>query len=82
MAGPEVGAVANNGEVSLVNPSEELMRAFDEDFRKQLTGGNGIGNLKQRMQEAGGGCGIETFRKQGTTIFLTLPLLATSKPVS
>ena len=44
--------------------------------------GNGLGNLKQRMQEAGGDCRIETFRMQGTTIFLTLPLLAPVKPVS
>ena len=44
-------------------------------------GGNGLGNLKQRMQEAGGSCRIETFRMQGTVIFLTLPLLAPSKPV-
>ena len=52
---------------------------FEPDY---ATGGNGLGNLKQRMQEAGGDCRIETFRSQGTTIFLTLPLLATSKPVS
>ena len=52
---------------------------FEPDY---ATGGNGLGNLKQRMQEAGGDCRIETFRRQGTTIFLTLPLLATSKLVS
>ena len=46
------------------------------------TGGNGLGNLKQRMLEAGGSCRIETFRMQGTIIFLTLPLLAPIKPVS
>ncbi|MBK1817560.1 hypothetical protein JIN84_18215 [Luteolibacter yonseiensis] len=45
-------------------------------------GGNGLGNLKQRMQEAGGNCRIETFRKQGTTVFLTLPLLTPAKPLS
>lgn len=52
---------------------------FEPDY---AAGGNGLGNLKQRMQEAGGDCRIETFRMQGTTIFLTLPLPATAKPVS
>ncbi len=52
---------------------------FEPDY---AAGGNGLGNLKQRMQEAGGDCRIETFRMQGTTIFLTLPLLASAKPVS
>ena len=52
---------------------------FEPDY---ATGGNGLGNLRLRMQEAGGDCRIETFRTQGTTVFLTLPLLAISKPVS
>ncbi|MES2661516.1 MAG: two-component regulator propeller domain-containing protein [Verrucomicrobiota bacterium] len=52
---------------------------FEPDYS---TGGNGLGNLKQRMQDAGGGCRIETFRRQGSTIFLTLPLPAHIKSVS
>ncbi len=52
---------------------------FEPDY---AVSGNGLENLKQRMQEAGGDCRIETFRMQGTTIFLTLPLLAPVKPVS
>ncbi|RYD49361.1 MAG: histidine kinase, partial [Verrucomicrobiaceae bacterium] len=52
---------------------------FEPDYAE---GGNGLGNLKQRMQEAGGDCRIETFRKQGTTVFLSLPLPAHAKPVS
>lgn len=52
---------------------------FEPDY---AAGGNGLGNLKQRMQEAGGDCRIETFRQQGTTVFLSLPLPAPVKPVS
>lgn len=52
---------------------------FEPDY---AAGGNGLGNLKLRMQEAGGDCRIETFRQQGTTVFLTLPLPAPTKPVS
>ncbi|RYD46898.1 MAG: hypothetical protein EOP85_06515, partial [Verrucomicrobiaceae bacterium] len=52
---------------------------FEPDY---AAGGNGLGNLKLRMQEAGGDCRIETFRQQGTTVFLTLPLPATAKPLS
>ena len=52
---------------------------FEPDY---ATGGNGLGNLRTRMQEAGGDCRIETFRQQGTTVFLTLPLHASAKPVS
>ena len=52
---------------------------FEPDY---ATGGNGLGNLRLRMQEAGGDCRIETYRAQGTTVFLTLPLLAPVKPVS
>lgn len=52
---------------------------FEPDY---ATGGNGLGNLRTRMQEAGGDCRIETRRRQGTTVFLTLPLHASVKPVS
>ena len=52
---------------------------FEPDYS---TAGNGLGNLKLRMQEAGGECRIGTLRRQGTTIFLTLPLRAPVKPVS
>lgn len=52
---------------------------FEPDY---AAGGNGLGNLRARMQEAGGDCRIETRRRQGTTVFLTLPLHASAKPVS
>lgn len=52
---------------------------FEPDY---AAGGNGLGNLKQRMQDAGGDCRIETYRAQGTTVFLTLPLLVITNPVS
>jgi signal transduction histidine kinase len=52
---------------------------FEPDY---ATGGNGLGNLRQRMQDAGGDCHIETYRQQGTTIFLTLPLHLRAKPLS
>ncbi|MEX1114051.1 MAG: two-component regulator propeller domain-containing protein [Akkermansiaceae bacterium] len=52
---------------------------FEPDY---ATGGNGLGNLRSRMQEAGGDCRIETFRKQGTTVFLTLPLPVAGNGVS
>jgi signal transduction histidine kinase/ligand-binding sensor domain-containing protein len=52
---------------------------FEPDY---ATGGNGLGNLRSRMQEAGGDCRIETFRKQGTTVFLTLPLPVPGNGVS
>ncbi|MEO5917892.1 MAG: two-component regulator propeller domain-containing protein [Luteolibacter sp.] len=54
---------------------------FEPEY-SSASGGNGLGNLKQRMQDAGGDCRIETFRMQGTTIFLTLPLPAPAKSVS
>lgn len=46
------------------------------------TGGNGLGNLKQRMQDAGGDCSITSARRRGTTVILTLPLPAALKSVS
>jgi signal transduction histidine kinase len=52
---------------------------FEPDY---ATGGNGLGNLRTRMQEAGGDCRIETRRRRGTTVFLTLPLHGPAKPVS
>ncbi len=52
---------------------------FEPDY---AAGGHGLGNLKQRMQEAGGDCRVETSRSRGTTIFLTLPLLGALKPIS
>ncbi len=58
---------------------EDNGRGFEPDY---AAGGNGLGNLKQRMQDAGGDCRIETYRAQGTTVFLTLPLRASPKPVS
>lgn len=56
---------------------EDNGRGFNPEYAR---GGNGLGNLPRRMQEAGGECRIETFPGQGTTIFLTLPLLATPPP--
>lgn len=58
---------------------EDNGRGFEVDY---ATGGHGLGNLKQRMQDAGGDCRIESHRNQGTVVLLTLPLRATVKPVS
>ncbi len=54
-------------------------RGFEPDY---AAGGNGLGNLRARMQEAGGDCRIETRRSRGTAVFLTLPLHSPAKPVS
>ena len=54
-------------------------RGFEPDSAK---GGNGLRNLQTRMQEAGGDCRIESHRGQGTSVDLTLPLPASTKPVS
>lgn len=51
-------------------------------FDLEYATGNGLGNLKLRMHDAGGDCRIETHRTRGTSVFLTLPLLAPAKPVS
>jgi signal transduction histidine kinase len=40
----------------------------------EVIGGNGLGNLRSRMHEAGGTCRIETQPGRGTTVILTLPL--------
>ena len=55
---------------------EDNGRGFDLEYAQ---GGNGIGNLSQRMQEVGGSCRISTARTKGTTVFLTLPLSAAGK---
>lgn len=51
---------------------------FDLDY---ASGGNGMGNLRTRMNEAGGDCAIESRKRHGTSVFLTLPLPASTKPV-
>lgn len=75
-------------EVNLhVTTSEELLeiriedngRGFEPDY---ATGGEGLGNLRVRMQEAGGDCRIDTHPGQGTVVFLTLPLHPEAKPLS
>lgn len=53
-------------------------RGFEPDSAK---GGNGLHNLQTRMQEAGGGCRIESHHGQGSSVYLTLPLPASTKPV-
>jgi signal transduction histidine kinase/ligand-binding sensor domain-containing protein len=78
------GASEVNLHVSIGNGLMEIRiedngRGFEPDY---ATGGNGLGNLQTRMQEAGGSCRIGTFPGQGTTVFLTLPLHAPAKPVS
>jgi signal transduction histidine kinase/ligand-binding sensor domain-containing protein len=55
---------------------EDNGRGFNLDYAS--SSGNGIGNLEQRMEEAGGTCRIETSRSRGTTVFLELPLLASA----
>jgi signal transduction histidine kinase len=52
-------------------------KGFELDY---AAGGNGMGNLRTRMNEAGGDCRIETHRGQGTVVFLTLPLHESPKP--
>jgi signal transduction histidine kinase len=44
-------------------------------------GGNGMGNLRQRMQDAGGECRVESHRMGGTKVFLTLPLIGDAKSI-
>jgi signal transduction histidine kinase len=43
--------------------------------------GHGLGNLGRRMQDAGGDCRIESRCGHGTTVFLTLPLNRSAKPI-
>jgi signal transduction histidine kinase/ligand-binding sensor domain-containing protein len=54
-------------------------RGFEPDY---ATGGEGLGNLRTRMNDAGGEFHIETHPGEGTTVLLTLPLHAPAKPVS
>lgn len=65
------------GEQLLEIRIEDNGRGFEPDY---AAGGNGLGNLRTRMNEAGGDCRIETRRGQGTVVFLTLPLHDSSKP--
>lgn len=54
-------------------------RGFELDYAE---GGNGLGNLKQRMRDVGGDCHMVTRRGYGTSVVFTLPLLVTDKVVS
>ena len=58
---------------------EDNGRGFNPEY---ASGGDGLGNLDRRMQEAGGECRIETFPGKGTTVILRLPLLSFDKPAS
>ena len=58
---------------------EDNGRGFNPEYAR---GGDGLGNLDRRMQEAGGECRIETFPGQGTSIILSLPLFSQEKPVT
>ncbi len=58
---------------------EDNGRGFEPDY---ATGGNGLGNLSQRMREIGGDCRFETRRRSGTKVFMTLPLPLAAKSVS
>lgn len=51
-------------------------KGFSPDY---ATGGNGLGNLRLRMQEAGGDCRIDTRLGEGTTVLLSLPLQPPAK---
>lgn len=53
-------------------------RGFDLEY---ASSGNGLENLRMRMREAGGECEIQTSRRSGTSIILSLPLPRLSKPV-
>jgi signal transduction histidine kinase len=70
-----IAVVANQLEIQLADNG----RGFDP---AEVIGGNGLGNLQSRMQEAGGTCRIESQPGQGTTVFLILPLQLSEKPVS
>lgn len=59
---------------------EDNGRGFNPEYARG--GGDGLGNLDRRMQEAGGECRIETFPGQGTTVTLSLPLLSQEKPAT
>ena len=54
-------------------------RGFEPD---EVLGGDGLGNLKQRMQQAGGECRIVSSRGNGSSVFLSFPLPGATKPVS
>ncbi|QJE98691.1 sensor histidine kinase [Luteolibacter luteus] len=60
---------------------EDNGRGFNPDYAR-AGGGDGLGNLDRRMQEAGGECRIETFPGQGSTVILTLPLFSQEKPAT
>ena len=55
---------------------EDNGRGFLMDYARG-GGGNGLGNLERRMQEAGGMAEIGSVRGQGSIVTLILPLLAT-----
>jgi signal transduction histidine kinase len=55
----------------LVIGIEDNGRGFNPEYAR---GGNGLGNLENRMSESGGECRIETFPGQGTTVTLLLSL--------
>ena len=48
----------------------------------EVIGGDGLGNLKQRMQQAGGECRIASARGHGCSVFLSFPLPGSVKLVS
>lgn len=52
---------------------------FEPDYE---AGGNGLGNLRSRMRDAGGDCQVDTRRREGTTVTLTLPLIPARIPGS
>ena len=70
----------------LVRLSEDMLhleiqdngQGFDLEY---ASAGNGLGNLRMRMREAGGDCKIETSRRKGTVVFFSLPLPQLYKPV-
>jgi signal transduction histidine kinase len=67
-----------NVRVSLVNGTLEL--SIEDDGcgfpDKRASAGNGLANMKHRMQEIGGDCRIESSPGKGTTIRLKLDLMA------
>lgn len=48
-------------------------KGFDLDYA-QARGGNGLGNLRQRMAECGGSCSIDSVPGRGTVVDIRLPL--------
>ncbi|MCW1384960.1 hypothetical protein OLX02_19270 [Novosphingobium sp. KCTC 2891] len=66
-----VSATARDGALSIL--ARDDGRGFSAGEPRRTSGGNGLGNLAQRLAEIGGRCAIEPAR-EGFAVRLTLPL--------